>query len=143
MDTLSGKATYPMYTYGSQAWANAVKADFDMKLIDYGTYSSLLAGVTDPLTGKLVPKTPDAGWLGNILSGVGAAGDSVLSMYAKLMQLDMQKAQAEYQMQLAKYNVVSGMAGEGQQRGYGGLNIFTLAAFAGVGLLAMILLKKS
>lgn len=141
MQTISGNVTYTMYAVGSQAWVDAVKADYGRGLLDATQLASLFKGVVDPASGKLVPQT--SGWLGNIFTGIGSAGDVLLSSYAKFMQLDLQKAQAEYQMELAKYNVVSGMAGEGGVRGYGGLNIFTLAALAGVGLLAMILLKKS
>lgn len=140
MDTLSGKVAYPAYTPGTQPWVNAVKMDFERGLISFDQMSTLFAGKVDPGTGALLPPTP--GVLGGILSFIGSAGEIAISAWSKLERLDAEKARQEYQLKLAEYNLVHGMAGETGVAGYGGLNIYTLAAFAGLGLLAMLLLKK-
>lgn len=141
MDVLSGNATYPMYTTGTQAWVNAVKADYERGLITFDQLSQLYAGKVDPKTGALIPQAP--GTFANILSGLGSIGNILLSAWSKKELMELEQAKQEYQLELAKYNIVHGMAGEAGVTGYGGLNVYTLAAFAGIGLLALLLLKKS
>lgn len=78
-----------------------------------------------------------SGW-----TGVGDAIGVLFSTAAGFLQLDAQKKKQELQAQLAKQQIAAGTTGiSGQQ--YGGLNIMTLIAFAGVGILAILLLKKS
>lgn len=140
MDIVGGKALYPAYTPGTQEWVNAVKKDYERGLVSFEQMSTLFTGKVDPATGALLPAQP--GVLGGILSFIGSAGDIALSAWTKLERIDAEKARQEYQLELAKYNLVHGMAGETGVAGYGGLNVYTLAAFAGLGLLAMLLLKK-
>ena len=79
----------------------------------------------------------------NLLKGVGDTANVLGTTWAKLNQIELERAQNEFRLQAARNSLVGGMSGEGLTPSYGGINVYTLAMFGGAALLAMLLLKKA
>lgn len=141
METASAQLSYTAYTAGTQQWVNAIRTDYERNLITSTFMQSALSGYVDPTTGAMLAKQPTL--IENLLSGIGDTAHVLGTVWAKHNQLELEKAQNEFRLQAARNSLVGGMAGEGLTASYGGINVYTLAMFAGAALLAMLLLKKA
>lgn len=138
---MAGSLLYPAYAPGTQAYISAVQTDWERGLLTEQQMHGLLRGYADPKTGALVKPQPSA-WT-TFFSGLSGTMNVLGTTYNKLTQLELQKAQKEFQLQAAKNSLVGGLAGEGFVPGFGGINVYTLMALGGVILAALFLLKKN
>jgi len=77
-----------------------------------------------------------------VFSGVGDAFGNLLGVFSKGLQLNSQYKTQNLRYELAKKQIAGASFGPTPAPSYGGINILTLALFGGVGLLAVVLLKR-
>lgn len=137
MNTLSGQARYSMYSPGTVEYRTAVTKDYESGIIDWNTAQGLLSPYYDPATGAPLKSGWESFW-----TGLGSAGTNILNVFSQYQKYDYQKQLAEYDIERRKALLATGMVGEGAVPSYGGINVYTLLMLAGVGLLAILLLKS-
>lgn len=125
------------YPYGTPAWSEALSLDLSQGLLTKAQYDWALQN-----PGMAIPINPPepSGWsLTGIISGLTSTADVIMSAVLKREKMDYERDLLQLDIERRRQQLESGMPG---QVGFGGINMYTLVALAGVALLAMLLLKK-
>lgn len=136
--TVSGRdLASSRYPYGTPAWSEALSLDLSQGLLTTAQYNWALQN-----PGMAIPINPPepSGWsLQGIISGLTSTADVVMSAVLKREKMDYERDLLQLDVARRRQQLEAGTLG---QIGYGGINMYTLIALAGVALLAMLILKK-
>lgn len=125
------------YDPGTAAWAQALQYDLSSGGITQAQYDWALKnpGMSIPVS---VATTETSAWT-SFWGGLSDTANVLFSSYAKYTQMEYQRNLLQQDVERRKLQLETGLPAP---VGYGGINVYTLAALAGVALLAMLLLKK-
>ncbi len=79
---------------------------------------------------------------GGFFDDVGKASTTILGALQGFFKLETDRTKAEIALESARANIMRGGTAAPLGPAFGGLNVVTIAAFAGIGLLAVILLRS-
>lgn len=134
-----GAVSYTSYTPGTTAWSSALEWDLSRGLISQAQYTYALQnpGMAVP---SQIATTETSGWasFGKVIENTL---NLAVSTWGKVTQMEYQKDMLQADIEARRLQIESGMPLT-SPAGFGGINVWTLVAFGGIAVLAMILLKK-
>lgn len=76
------------------------------------------------------------------LAWLGSTAEILMSGYTKYTLMENQQEMLKLDVERQRLALARGMIGEGEVPSYGGINLYTIILFAGIGLFAMMMLRK-
>lgn len=141
MEVFGGDLASTRYEAGTQAYADALQFDYESGLLTQDQYRTRATLQPGQVTPTMEGAEPTSAWT-TFFEGIGSAATQLFSGYTKLQTMENQQTMLKLDVERQRLAMARGMIGEGEVPSYGGINVYTLAMFAGIGLFALILLKK-
>lgn len=130
------------YTAGTPAWNQALQSDLSSGYLTQGQYdwATQNPGMAIPIQAG-APTTQQSSWT-SFWGGISDTANILFTGYARAQQMEYQRNLLEQNLEMRRLQIQGGLPYPAES-GFGGLNVWTLLAFAGVALLVIMVLKKT